>query len=291
MPSLPQPPAPGRHPAPGEGDARADTGATPDAWLAEAAMHRILRRTLPAQRHDVLGALSALKLQLAVARRRAARADDAAAEAASPTADAGAAPSAALAHLEAMAEQHLAAQAGLVALRLWDGLQPQRRGAQAVIRQCLAWVRQAAAMRGHQLEELAELAGSASAPPAQAAGHGDLVEVPAAHYLVLALLFATLDPLPQPCRITPRCEPLADGWRLLLQVHPRPAHEAMPPPPAPDAAAPARPVGQAQPSIDLPMLQALARQCSGNAGSWRAWCASGAAGGGTVAELVFTRPA
>ncbi|MDT7835050.1 hypothetical protein [Aquabacterium sp. OR-4] len=201
-------------------------------WLAEAAMYRILRRTLPAQRHEVLGALSALKLQLAVARRRALRDGEAGASAAA----AGAAAAQSAAQFEAMAEQQQAAQAALTELRLWDGVVVQQRPLQVVWQQAAAWVRQAAAMRGHRLDEL-----QLDAPGAQQAEAPEVPEVavPAAHHRLLGLLYEAIDRLEQPSHLLPRLQRQAGGWCLWLQAGPR--TDALPapagllaPPPAPD---------------------------------------------------------
>lgn len=234
-------------------------------WLAECAMHRVLRRTLPAQRHEVLGALSALKLQLALARRRAGRGETehpdhpptGLADAATP-----------LAQLEAMAEQQLAAQTALIELRLWDGVAAQRRALDEVITQCLGWVRQAAAIAGHQLGDLvlhAEADWPDGEDPADAL---PWVDVPAAHYLVLAQLYASLDRLDRPAQLTPHLHSEPEGWRLVLQTVDRTdgATPAWPRSPRGDSA---RAAGQAVPEIDASMLSALAVQCSHTEAQWQ----------------------
>lgn len=248
-----------------------------DPWLAEAAMHRVLRRTLPAQRHDVLGALSALKLQLAVARRRLQRP----AGAATPDDE----PAARLAHLESMAEQQLAAQTALTELRLWDGVAVQRRALDEVIGQCLDWVRQAAALRGHRIEAL-RCHHDEALPAGDDPSDGlPWVEVPAAHYLVLGLAYAVMDALQhQPACLVPELHSDSVGWRLSFQAQDWPAGE---PPPAPmpadanvagNTAAPARSAGQEAPQIDLRLLSALASHCSGGDTLWTV-TAAGHAGG------------
>lgn len=225
-----------------------------ESWLAEAAMHRILRRTLPAQRHEVLGALSALKLQLAVASRRIARAPG------GGHTDGADTPAARLAQLQGMAEQQLAAQTALTALRLWDGLGAQRQPLADVLAQSLAWVRQAAAMRGHRLDD-ALIPDGATLPD---------VRVPAAHHLVLGLLYQTLDRLRSPMLLVPRLQPEGKAWRLSLDIRPR--DDGLAPGLAaaqPDAHADAPPERAAQPPhLTAAMLHALARYMATPDGAW-----------------------
>lgn len=231
----------------------------PCTWLAEAAMLRIMRRTLPAQRHEVLGALSALKLQLAVARRRAGRE----AGAAGPADDR-------LAQLDAMAEQQLAAQTALTDMRLWDGLAVQRRALDAVLAQCIGWSRQSAAMRGHRLDD-AQLVPEL-APADEAARGMPMVQVPAAHQLMLGWLFHTIDALAEPATLQPRLAWQPTGWTLQLHCQAR-EDAALPlalPPGLPEPAG--RPsavaAGQTPPDIDRAMLEALARHVGSEDGTW-----------------------
>lgn len=245
------------------------------AWLAEAAMHRILRRTLPAQRHEVLGALSALKLQLAVARRRAVLASTgtgAASDAGSAdNADNADNAAARLAQLDAMAQQQLAAQTALTGLRLWDGHSAQRRPLAEVLSQSAAWVRQAAALRGHRLDEPL-VAGEAQA-------HEIAVRVPVAHYLVLALLYEALDRLHEPSHLTPWLRGAQGGaWAIGLAAAPR--GDGLPLPAA--TATPVAPVapaghGEAAAVVTGAMLVALAAHAASDDGTWQ--CRPGAAAG------------
>jgi hypothetical protein len=243
-----------------------------DTRLAEAAMHRVLRRTLPAQRHDVLGALSALKLQLAVARRRAQRPESTdASQALDVSADTTLAR---LAQLEAMAEQQLAAQTALTELRLWDGNTVQRRALDEVLAQCLDWVRQAAALRGHRIESmLLHPDESLASDPDPDPGAGlPWVEVPAAHYLVLGLLYAVIDTLGQrPACLVPQVHSDALGWRLSIATADWPAGESPPSatltPADPEGRA-LRPAGQPAPTIDGQLLAALAAACSHAESAW-----------------------
>ncbi|HOB92728.1 MAG TPA: hypothetical protein PK306_04155 [Aquabacterium sp.] len=237
-----------------------------DHWRAEAAMHRVLRRTLPAQRHDVLGALSALKLQLAVARRRTQRPDGQA----MPDDD----PAVRMSQLEAMAGQHLAAQTALTELRLWDGVTVQRRALDEVIGQCLHWVRQAAALRGLRIDALQCGCDDAAATDDDPAEGLPWVEVPAAHFLVLGLAYATMDTLQgQPARLVPVLDSHPAGWTLAFQARdwadgdapPAAAGGASPPDGRPT---PALPAGQPLPDIPPQLLAALASFCSGEDARW-----------------------
>lgn len=224
-------------------------------------MHRVLRRTLPAQRHHVLGALSALKLQLAVAKRRVGRGleGDSTDDAASRTTQ-----------IEAMAEQQLAAQTALTELRLWDGMTPQRRALADVAAQCADWVRQAAAIAGHRLAEMAPV----DATPSPA------VQVPAVHYLVLAALFETLDHLKAPSEISVHLQAPASAnlpWRVSVQTAARKDDgdlqraplTALPPLDTSQAASRA-PAGQSTPAIDAEMVTALAVSACHAEGQWQA---------------------
>lgn len=249
-----------------------------DPWLAEAAMHRILRRTLPAQRHEVLGALSALKLQLAVARRRASRGPASEPVAAcqglaTDTAPAETAPLDALQQLEGMAQQQLAAQTALTELRLWDGLSLQHRPLADVLAQAVAWVRQAAAIKGHRLADAVfEAASDGGRPGGAALPAPPAVQVPAAHHLVLGLLYEALDRLDTASLLVPRLRPEGDAWRLWLAVAGRDDAPAMPPDAAGRAAGratAAMPAGQLPPCIDARMMQALARHLSAPDGDWQ----------------------
>lgn len=251
-----------------------------DAALAEAAMHRVLRRTLPAQRHDVLGALSALKLQLAAARRRTQRVDGQAVS--------GDDPASRLSHLESMAEQHLAAQTALIELRLWDGVVVQRRALDEVIGQCLHWVRQVAALRGHRIDALQCELDEASSPDNEDPAEGlPWVEVPAAHYVVLSLAYAVMDMLQQrPTCLAPRLHGDSLGWRLVFHARDWPVGErpplAVPAGVAQGAAgAPAGnapSAGQPVPEMDERLLAALARHCSAGDTRWSV-CRPADAGG------------
>lgn len=255
----------------------------PPTCLAESAMHRVLRRTLPAQRHEVLGALSALKLQLALARRRAGR-DESAAAGQAPPAAADAASQ--RAQLEAMAEQQLAAQTALTELRLWDGVAAQRRALGDVITQCLGWVRQAAAMSGHQLDDLVLHAEGELPEDEDPADALPWVEVPAAHYLVLAQLYAAIDQLQRPVQLVPHLHSEAEGWRLALQAAERSGElpPALPRAPVGDGAPPA---GQAVPAIDSAMLAALAAQCSQAEAHWQFTYDSGAPPHSALPQLLL----
>lgn len=240
-----------------------------EPWLAEAAMHRILRRTLPAQRHEVLGALSALKLQLAVASRRAAGVPGQGGHT-----DGADTPAGRLAQLQGMAEQQLAAQTALTGLRLWDGMSVQRRSLADVLGESVAWARQAAAVLGHRLEapQIRAHAAEAGAPPAL-----PQVQVPAAHHLVLGLLYEALDRLQTPSVLVPQVQPDGPGWRLWLETTPRDDAPAMPAIAA-DAGVTARPPGQPVPRISVAMLDALARHATAPEGTWQLVSAGDAPG-------------
>lgn len=227
-----------------------------DSLLAEAAMQRILRRTLPAQRHEVLGAMSALKLQLAVARRRLLRDADA-----PPQPDDA---QARLQQVDAMADQQLAAQSALIGFRLWDGLAVQRQPLHAVLTQSADWTRQAAAMRGHHLADAQAPAPSTTAE-AQATPS---VEVPAAHFLVLAWLYASLDRLTAPCQLDLTLASEGVAWRIGIRSSARSDQGGLPPPPV----APTPGTGPArwlQTTISGAMVQALSRHVVDDAGQWQ----------------------
>lgn len=240
-----------------------------DSLLAEAAMQRILRRTLPAQRHEVLGAMSALKLQLAVARRRLLRDADT-----PPQPDDA---QARLQQVDAMAEQQLAAQTALTGFRLWDGLAVQRQPLHAMLTQCADWTRQAAAMRGHHLSDA-----EGSAPGATADAQAmPSVEVPAAHFLVLAWLYASLDRLNAPCQLDLTLAAEGVAWRIGMHSSTRSEQGGLPPPPV----APTPGTAQArwlQTTISGAMLQALSRYVVDDAGQWQ--CETGE---GPYSSLVY----
>ena len=185
-------------------------------WLAEVAMHRIERRTLPAQRHEVLGALTALRLQLTMARRRTASTAEGQTSAAAGVS---------LADCDAMLVQHRAAQHALTDMRLWDGPSPQRHPLTAVLAQCVAWARQPAAMLGHRLEDLTQqqragvdaLPIDASEPVALI----PMVDVPRAHHLVLGLVYEAIDRLDTPTRLVLHLAHQARHVLLSLTAHAR----------------------------------------------------------------------
>lgn len=235
-----------------------------DSLLAEAAMQRILRRTLPAQRHDVLGAMSALKLQLAVARRRLQRDADA-----PPRPDDA---QARLQQVDAMADQQLVAQTALTGLRLWDGLAVQRQPLHAVLAQCVEWTRQAAAMRGHHLAD-AETPAPSTAAGAQATPS---VEVPAAHFLVLAWLYEALDRLNAPCQLHVTLAAEGEVWHIGMRTSARSEQGGLPPPPI--APTPGNgPARWLQTTISSAMVQALSRHVADAAGQWQCALDAGAA--------------
>lgn len=239
-----------------------------ESLLAEAAMQRILRRTLPAQRHEVLGALSALKLQLAVARRRLQRDVDA-----MPGPDDAATR---LQQFDSMADQQLAAQNALTGFRLWDGLAVQRRPLDAVITQCMDWTRQAAAMRGHHLPDGAVTA-MAEAPS---------VDVPAAHFLVLALLYEALDRLTSPCQLDLSLASAGTEWCIRLHSRARRDQDGLPPMPM-DPAPGTGPAPWLQTTIRSGMGVALCAHLADAAGQWR-WLTDPDPVGGAVTMLVYT---
>ncbi len=239
-----------------------------ESLLAEAAMQRILRRTLPAQRHEVLGALSALKLQLAVARRRLLRDGDA-----QPGQEDAAAR---LRQFDSMADQQLAAQTALTGFRLWDGLAIQRRPLDAVITQCMDWTRQAAAMRGHHLPDGVETA----------VAEGPSVDVPAAHFLVLALLYEALDRLASPCQLDLSLASAGTAWRLTLRTRARRDQGGLPPMPM-DLAPGTGPAPWLQTTIRSGMGVALCAHLVDAGGQWR-WHSDPDPEGGTATMLVYT---
>lgn len=237
-----------------------------ESLLAEAAMQRILRRTLPAQRHEVLGALSALKLQLAVARRRLLRDAEA-----MPGQDDAAAR---LQLFDSMADQQLAAQTALTGFRLWDGLAAQRRPLGAVLAQCMDWTRQAAAMRGHHLPDGVETA----------VAEGPSVDVPAAHFLVLALLYEVLDRLTAPSQLALSMASAGTDWHIALHSRARADEDGLPPM-ALDPAPGSGPAPWLQTTIRHGMGAALCAHLATPGGQWHWHDADPVAG--TASLLVY----
>lgn len=161
----------------------------PDAWRAEAVRHRLLRRVLPAQRHEVLGALSAQKMLLVVLRHRLERGPlDA---------------DSLLEQVHQIIEQQKAAQQALVELRVWDGLVEQHKPLATLLSQVDLLARQACAMKGHRLEiepavEMADL------------------PVPAALYALLGLVFQACDSQQQASTL--RCSSSRSGEVLRVRL-------------------------------------------------------------------------
>jgi hypothetical protein len=155
----------------------------PDAdtrWRADAVRHQVLRRALPAQRHDVLGPLSALRMGLALFKRRL--------QADAP--DAGALGQR-LADLE---QQVTEAVAAVAVLRCWDDGRHPAQPVGPLLRACAELLRTGASLRGHRLDgpRDTELDAAAAA----------VVAVPDAHYVVLAWLMAAIDGAAEPTQLT-----------------------------------------------------------------------------------------
>lgn len=179
------------------------------AWLADGVRHQILLRALPAQRHDVLGPLSATRLGLALLRRRL--------QPAAPV------PDGADQRLADLARQVGDAVAALALMRLWDAGTAAQQPAQplaGVLQSCADLLRAGASLRGLQIHLDAPAAAALPALPAQDA-----------HYAVLGWLMHHLDHTAGPARLV-----LGQGaGSLLLHTEPLPAPEgpALHLPPAP----------------------------------------------------------
>lgn len=209
------------------------------AWRAEAVRHRVLRRVLPAQRHEVLGPLTAQKLLLAATRRQLSgtRPEN------TPTAE----------QIAGLAEMQLEAQKALTALRLWDDLVQQLQPAAEVMVQVDGLARQWCAMAGLRLEMRAE----GTLPP---------VEVPLLHYLLLALLLHAVDTSAPGGRLL--CVGRCDGQAMVFSLVEEPAVGVQP--------AAATGAGLLNgPVIDADDLAALATQSgwvvSASDGAARSW--------------------
>ena len=156
-------------------------------WLADGVRQRILLRALPAQRHDVLGPLSAMRLALALVKTRLA-ADP-------PDVDR------VRAKVGELDDQLAAAIAAVKLLRLWDG-GGRPTDALAACADCVAMLRVSMALRGHQL---AEPAVHDDAVPPQ-------LPCPDVHYAILGLLLHVQDTAGVRCLLAPKVTPA--GLRL-----------------------------------------------------------------------------
>ena len=168
-----------------------------NAWRAEAVRGRVLRRLLPAQRHDGLGPLSAIKMLLAVARRRL-----------TTTAPDGAGLAA---MVDDLIDQQRAAQKALVAMRLWDEVAAASSPWPVVVQEVCAWVGAAATMQGHRL----------LAPESGSGDSAREVAVPDAHYMLAAFLLSAVDTAACPMRMTLTLDPAEGAAAVVLDLSPR----------------------------------------------------------------------
>lgn len=189
------------------------------AWLADGVRHQILLRALPAQRHDVLGPLSATRLGLSLLRRRL--------QPAAPV------PDGADQRLADLAQQVGDAVAALALMRLWDvgtAAQQPLQPLAGVLQTCAGLLRTGASLRGLQIHLDTPDAATLPALPAQDA-----------HYAVLGWLMHHLDHTAAPARLV-----LGQGsGSLLLHTEPLPVPEgqALPMPAAPARPLPAAALG------------------------------------------------
>jgi hypothetical protein len=175
-------------------------------WLADGVRQRILLRALPAQRHDVLGPLSAMRLALSLVKTRLA-ADPPEVERVR-------------AKVGEIEEQLAAAIAAVKLLRLWDG--GRRTDALAACADCVAMLRVSMALRGHQLAEPAVRDGAV--PPQ--------LPCPDAHYAILGLLLHAQDTAAVRCLLAPALTP--HGLRLEATPLPGVSPLVAPPPAGPE---------------------------------------------------------
>lgn len=208
MPSVP----PDRHAEP--------CATPPSRWLADGVRHQIVLRALRGQRHDVLGPLSAARMQVATLRRRAA----------AVVAD----PQAVQAQAEALSHQLAEAVAAVALMRVWDGPASDTLPAASLLAACVGLLGTDASLHGHRL---------GAAAPAEPETLPRVVGTTDGHYALLGCLMHLLDAADGPLDIQVRLVPGAFELRS----------EALPQSPAVSLAPPAAPPR----AIDATALAAL----------------------------------
>lgn len=227
--------------------------------------HRLLRRALPAQRHEVLGALSAQKMLLTVMQRRAAVAASSGADWAVPE-EAGlhAQPET----LAQVLQMQQAAQQAVAAMRVWDGVVPAQATLPAVLAQADLLARQACAMAGHRL-----VLGACERPPQAPTGAAAEAPwpMPGTLYGLLGLVFHAVDHLeglaPAELQLTASAAD-GGGLQVVLRTTAGCAASGAPPGPSPAGAEPRRaatdrPGGEADTRLDADDLLALVQELGG----------------------------